>query len=587
MLFGGQSKTHRKGRRRRREWSTVAFGITAALGLLVALGFLGFFGDFFARDGSPLLGVPQDVEDEVTAAQEALTAEVTVYLEDVEARGAREDAVARLNAFIQAQEALVARAPELYIPGPLVSLNRALRQARDPIVGEDFFARSQAAARRAEAAERGGEAAQAQAEWEEAARLQRSINADFAESPRRDPLRLALLEEHVLRLALAPRQAAIGQAIARAAEARAAQQWAEATAAYDAALTLQQAINRAHQGTRHADPGREAVILQSRQEVREEMALADFTVVRAEAEAATARGDHAVAAALYADALQRIDALAEVAGGLTPGLQAQRDVLDVAQQTAASQPRMAELRAVLGRIDAALRADQPGTAADFVAQALRLAQRMQAEFPRSELREGPMLARLRYLRAMNDSWSDVWRRVADVLRPLPGHTVMLADREVSQAFFALLTGETPAGGNPTELPVFSVRWDQAAFFCERLSWLLGRPVRLPTVVELNAALGDPPLEQVTAQAWHSQNTDQLVQPVASLEALPGGFYDLLGNVAEWTSDGGDSPAHRIVWGGTVRDNPIRLNRVPTESRPASNPSRFIGFRFVVEEWGTP
>ena len=61
--------------------------------------------------------------------------------------------------------------------------------------------------------------------------------------------------------------------------------------------------------------------------------------------------------------------------------------------------------------------------------------------------------------------------------------------EVPQALYSLIMGTNPSRNQGDLRPVDSISWLEAKNFCERLSWILGQPVRLPTENEFRQALG--------------------------------------------------------------------------------------------------
>ena len=97
------------------------------------------------------------------------------------------------------------------------------------------------------------------------------------------------------------------------------------------------------------------------------------------------------------------------------------------------------------------------------------------------------------------------------------------------------------------LPVHSVSWDEAFAWCEMLNMYIRNNkeavspelkeqnfvIRLPTVAEWRTACGEENSNSISRPA---QNRSGTPQPVKSTPANALGFYDMLGNVSEWTAD---------------------------------------------------
>lgn len=177
--------------------------------------------------------------------------------------------------------------------------------------------------------------------------------------------------------------------------------------------------------------------------------------------------------------------------------------------------------------------------------------------------------------------------------------------------------------NAPELPVVRVSWDEADRFCRKLSEKTGMNFRLPTAEESEWAaragsatplwyggLDDDfsPFENLcdaTTRDFVCHPYFKEVKPLGGtkydqwlpkderfndgelLSAEPGkyrpnpwGLYDMLGNVAEWTSSASDGG--RVVKGGSWRDRPISAR---SEKRTVYRPWQGVydvGFRVVAE-----
>ena len=144
----------------------------------------------------------------------------------------------------------------------------------------------------------------------------------------------------------------------------------------------------------------------------------------------------------------------------------------------------------------------------------------------------------------------------DVRDETPAHRVTisepfwLGETEVTQKVWLEVMENRPGPAAYWErerwesLPVAAVSWRMAARFVEELNALdPDHRYRLPTEAEWEYAaragttgLRPVPVEALTGVAWFIRNSDDVPQPVASLEPNAFGLYDTLGNVWEWVAD---------------------------------------------------
>jgi formylglycine-generating enzyme required for sulfatase activity len=154
--------------------------------------------------------------------------------------------------------------------------------------------------------------------------------------------------------------------------------------------------------------------------------------------------------------------------------------------------------------------------------------------------------------------------------------------EVPQALYALIMGTNPSRNRGDVNPVDSVSWTEAKSFCERLSWIMGKEVRLPTENEFRQALGRLRYVVLEEHVWSVSDADGVAQPVGTKAPFASGFYDLLGNVSEWLEsiDRFESEDARHV-GGHAQDRLESIFTVPMREAPRGERNRMTGFRLVV------
>jgi formylglycine-generating enzyme required for sulfatase activity/tRNA A-37 threonylcarbamoyl transferase component Bud32 len=159
---------------------------------------------------------------------------------------------------------------------------------------------------------------------------------------------------------------------------------------------------------------------------------------------------------------------------------------------------------------------------------------------------------------------------------------------VTQEQFQAVMSYNPSQTTGPDFPVEGVDWNSANNFCDKLSALTGRNVRLPTEAEWEYAcragtttaysFGDD-ASQLEDYAWFRENSDdapnqgngrrgatmKLIHAVGEKKANPWGFFDMHGDIVQWCQDylapydaaaatDPTGPAHgdkRVIRGGSV------------------------------------
>ncbi|WP_221029290.1 formylglycine-generating enzyme family protein [Actomonas aquatica] len=521
---------------------------------------------------------PSRSEKAMMAAQEKSVAQVLARAADLAGDGAVQ---ALMEAKALQEEIVAGPATTQAAVRRLAEIERELAEAQAQ-VWETAVLRAVADA---EAAEEAGRTAEAEERWQEALAAQEEINRSAASAGAKDFGRASRLAKRLAELKAGPLAAEVTAAIAAARQAVAAEDWALALAGYTAARAGQARLNEEYSTTRYADTLQLGRIEKEIASLDAAGVAADAEALASEGDAAMEAGDYVAAAAAYAQA-RAVQVRLNEEFGRSRFVSAERvEQLEVRRQTAASIPRVAQLHAWEAQIAANLARREVGAARALIAMAAVEVGHLFDELSRSERLDPELRLRLSYLEAQQERLSEVQDAVMERFRPLPGvGELWLLQTEVPQSLYLQVMRTNPSRQMGREYAVDSVNWFEAQQFCQRLGWLLGRRVRLPTEDEFRIAVGGGTQAAALAAALEFSADAKGSRPMAAGEPNAGGFFDLVGNLAEWIEapeDAGDAEQGALI-GGSYLDLPESLARLSKTTVPRSERARHIGFRVVVE-----
>lgn len=197
-----------------------------------------------------------------------------------------------------------------------------------------------------------------------------------------------------------------------------------------------------------------------------------------------------------------------------------------------------------------------------------------------------------------------YKNVDRLMIPVPGKEFSILATEVTQELYESVMGENPSSfKGEKNLPVETVSWYDAVYFCNKLSDMCGlTPVyevdsgtvsqnenangyRLPTVEEWQyAAKGGQEFtysgsENLNEVGWYAGNSGSKTHPVAQKNPNGYGLYDMSGNVWEWCWDSYSS-GNRYNCGGSWYDSAAGCEVGSRYYNGASDTSNGLGFRIV-------
>ncbi len=225
-------------------------------------------------------------------------------------------------------------------------------------------------------------------------------------------------------------------------------------------------------------------------------------------------------------------------------------------------------------------------AKDISLNLLKKSEQFKTNFPRSQTVNDDLILRLRYITFMANNIPQIQKQVLGNLQKIEGFdSVEMLKTEVPQDLFILIMQENPSrdSDNPRK-PVDSVTAEEISRFCNRLSWILGRNVSLPSKAQFKAAVGSLRYADLNEISWNNINSGGHTHPVATKKPNDRGFYDLLGNVGEYViSDDEDAVSgYKIIGGGaqTQTDSMLDLSEFSMDEKQRN---RMVGFRIVVSK----
>ena len=551
----------------------------AAAVVLVLAGWLGWFLLGSARATKPLAAPPKEAAARLAAVQR-VAGEVDLlektYQRVLESGASAEAAGAMLNRVIEKQRELLRLQPAA-TPEQTEKLAR-LEGTRGSQRSRAARARSLALEKEALAAERAGQGAEAREKLREALRLQREANAHATADELKDGPREVRLAQEIETGDAAPLHAAVGNYLTLARSAVAQERWDEALKAFGEARNAQAELNQRLAATRYADLPALAKIDGEIETLRAAGLAAVAAAREREGDAAAKGGRTQEAAASYAAAAAALREVNATFSRSRFASEARVEELDVRRQTVLAAAWLARAAEIDREIAAALRRRQNGAAAEKLAVAAKILEKVAAEFPRSRSLDPALQPKLAYLALRAGELDAMQEQIFARLAPLSEAEGLLMFRtEVPQEIYQRVMNSNPSRQGGRGLPVDSVSWLEAQEFCERLTWLLGRRVRLPSAAEFRRAW-----KADAEGAWSADNSGGRSRETGTSPPSDAGFFDVAGNLAEWLQPTSAVGETSLVAGGSYLDAAAALKTLRLAPEEKRERARHIGFRVVVE-----
>lgn len=221
---------------------------------------------------------------------------------------------------------------------------------------------------------------------------------------------------------------------------------------------------------------------------------------------------------------------------------------------------------------------------ETTANLIRKAEHFVKNFPQSKLLSDDILMRLRYIDFMIKDISKIQKLIYSSLNTIDNSkSRKMLKTEVSQELYSLVMQENPSRySDNLKRPVDSVTLEDVQRFCQRATWLLGKNVELPTLADYRTVIGSLRYVDLNEISWNNMNSGGMTQPVATKKPNDKGYYDLLGNVAEFTKRDSSTGETVKIIGGGAQTSVDAMTEVPLKDFDPKQRNRMVGFRIVVE-----
>ena len=425
--------------------------------------------------------------------------------------------------------------------------------------------------------------AAALAQFRRAIKLQEEIDDDYTQSNAHGPVRLQRLQREYAQLVVKPLFAESEVAEKLAAKAREAHDWPTAKAEYGKAIILQKKINMDYRSSRYASLRRLTKLENELATMRSIPHEARVNKLLTEGQAAMKEKRYVDAATAYHSAMrfqQDLNLTHPKSRHASPlELQKIEDLNSTAEGYVAAEGIQKDDQ----QLDQYLYKREIWKAIELLQTVYNKVQSYNDNFSNSRALPSGTVEKIEYLYAVRSDINLLQDRIYGQLVSIPGvENWQMTKTEVPQVLYFSINNSNPSSHQGELYPVDSVRWEDVEEFCQRISWIIARPTRLPKQSEYMLAVGDINNIDFKKEAWDATNSDGETQEIGSKKANEAGFYDLFGNVAEWLQSNdlsGNSEAY--LAGGSARTTVLVMRDDPVVISNKNSRNRMVGFRIVV------
>ncbi len=217
--------------------------------------------------------------------------------------------------------------------------------------------------------------------------------------------------------------------------------------------------------------------------------------------------------------------------------------------------------------------------AEMSSNLLNKAEQFKSDYPRSKLVDSDLIMKLRHINHMVGDIAKIQSLVLKNTIDINGKKMLKT--EVSQRLYKLVMRDNPSRDIDDDKPVDSVSYDDVERFCIRLSWLTSKKISIPTDEDFLAAVGSLRYADLNEISWNNANSGGRTQKIATKKRNDKGFYDLLGNVEEFVISKNNTSETITVMGGSAQSTTDSILDYARKNIDTKTRSRVLGFRIVI------
>ncbi len=417
---------------------------------------------------------------------------------------------------------------------------------------------------------------QAQVFFALAIKLQADLNAEYPKSIYANNVRAGVLGREMNLLKARPLYNETVKAEEAAIKAVAKKDWKEASAKYKEAIYIQDKINRLHPDLSFASVYRSRFLQKEYSSIVSAPEIEKIDSYISIAAKAMEEKAYIKAAEAFQDAVLAQQSLNKNHPNSKFVSLSNLQKWTIEKEKALTTKEALDISSRIKNINETLKGEKPEDVVPLLSDLLASAENFRLSAPNNLLVNDNDVLKLKYLNYVKNDIAKIQKELKQSLHSdIFNDKWLLMKSEVWQDLYKLIMQDNPSknmasGKNPVE----NVTREEVEDFILRLSWILSREVDLPTREIFTKAIGSMKYINLRDIAWYDNTSDKATKEIMTSRPNNIGFYDLLGNVAEYIEG-------NAIMGGSAESNSDSLLHLGEDEDYKTQRSPYVGFRVMI------